>query len=138
MTMAGVTAREQDGWLTTILRPAGSLDERALHRLSESIAHLATCSNMVIIDLTAADVGNPRAFARDLLAPARAFEQAARCLLLLGASPKLTTELDRAAVPVSTLAADVLPLEGLPRDVQPLGAQPRHAQPRHAQPRRAP
>ena len=33
MTMAGVTAREQGGWLTTILRPAGSLDRSALHRL---------------------------------------------------------------------------------------------------------
>jgi hypothetical protein len=132
MTMAGVTAREQDGWLTTILRPAGSLDERALHRLSESIGHLTTCSNMVIIDLTAADVGNPRAFARDLLAPASAFEGAGRCLLLLGASPKLTAELDRAAVPVSTLAADALPREALPRDAGPLVAQPRHAHPRRA------
>jgi hypothetical protein len=109
MTMAGVTAREQDGWLTTILRPAGSLDQSALHRLSESIGHLAACSNMVVIDLAAADVGNPRAFARQLLAPALAFERAGRCLLLVGASPKLTAELDRAAVPVVTLAADALP-----------------------------
>src|SRR5450756_2636849 len=76
MTMAGVTAREQDGWLTTILRPAGSLDQSALHRLSESIGHLAACSNMVVIDLAAADVGNPRAFARQLLAPALVFERA--------------------------------------------------------------
>jgi hypothetical protein len=105
MTMAGVTAREQAGWLTTILRPAGSLDQSALHRLSESLGHLAACSNMVIIDLTAAAVGNPRTFARELLAPALAFEQAGQCLLLVGASARLTAELDRAAVPVATLAA---------------------------------
>jgi anti-anti-sigma regulatory factor len=111
MTMAGVTAREQVGWLTTILRPAGSLDQSALHRLSESLGHLAACSNMVIIDLTAADVGNPRTFARELLGPALAFEQAGQCLLLVGASPKLTAELDRTAVPVVTLAADAMPLQ---------------------------
>jgi len=110
MTMTGVTAREQVGWLTTILRPAGSLDRSALHRLSESLGHLATCSNMVIIDLTAADVVNPRTFARGLLSPALAFEQAGQCLLLVGASSKLTAELDRAAVPIVTLAADALPL----------------------------
>jgi hypothetical protein len=114
MTMAGVTAREQVGWLTTILRPAGSLDQAALHRLSESLGHLAACSSMVIIDLTAARVGRPRTFARDLLGPALAFEQAGRCLLLVGASPKLIAELDRAAVPVVTLAADAMPLHALP------------------------
>jgi hypothetical protein len=114
MTMTEVTAREQVGWLTTILRPAGSLDRSALHRLSESLGHLAACSNMVIIDLTAADVVNPRTFARDLLSPALAFEQAGRCLLLVGASPKLTAELDRAAVPIVTLAAEAMPAQALP------------------------
>jgi hypothetical protein len=114
MTMAGVTAREQVGWLTTILRPAGPLDQAALHRLSESLGHLAACSSMVIIDLTAADICHPRRFARDLLAPAVAFEQAGRCLLLVGASPRLTAELDRAAVPVVTLAADALSLSAMP------------------------
>ena len=110
MTTAGVTAREQVGWLTTILRPAGSLDQPALRQLRESLGHLAACSSMVIIDLTAAEVGNPRTFARDLLAPAAAFEKAGRCLLLVGAPAKLTAELDRAAVPIVTLAADALPL----------------------------
>ena len=61
---------------------------------------------MVIIDLTAAVVGKPGAFARDLLAPARLFEQAGQCLLLLGASPELTAALDRYQVPVVTVAAD--------------------------------
>jgi hypothetical protein len=111
MTTAGTMAREQDGWLTTTLRPAGTLDRPTLHRLGESLGHLASCSNMVIIDLTAADVGNPRVFARELLAPALAFAAAGQCLLLTGASPKLTAELDRAAVPVITLAADTLPVQ---------------------------
>ena len=48
-------------------------------------------------------------FARDLLAPARLFEQAGQCLLLLGASPELTAALDRYQVPVVTVAADSPP-----------------------------
>jgi hypothetical protein len=103
------TAADQGRWLTAILRPAGTLDKAALRGLSESLGHLATSSNMVIVDLTAAVVASPRTFARDLLAPARTFEEAGQCLLLLGASPALTAELDRHAVPVITLAADTPP-----------------------------
>ena len=105
------TAADEGRWLTAILRPAGTLDKAALHGLSESLGHLASSSNMVIVDLTAAVVSSPRTFARDQLAPARTFEQAGQCLLLLGASPALTAELDRHAVPVITLAADAPPPE---------------------------
>jgi hypothetical protein len=103
------TAADEGRWLTAILRPAGTLDKVALRGLSESLGHLAGSSNMVIVDLTAAVVSSPRMFARDLLAPARTFEEAGQCLLLLGASPALTAELDRHAVPVITLAADAPP-----------------------------
>ena len=102
-------AADQGRWLTAILRPAGTMDRAAVRGLSESLGHLASSSNMIIVDLTAAVVVKPGAFARDLLAPARAFERAGRCLLLLGASPELTAALDRYAVPVVTLAADSIP-----------------------------
>ena len=102
-------AADQGRWLTAILRPAGTMDRAALRGLSESLGHLASSSNMIIVDLTAAVVCKPGAFARDLLAPARLFERAGQCLLLLGASPELTAALDRYAVPVVTLAADSLP-----------------------------
>ena len=102
-------AADHGRWLTAILRPAGSMDRAALRGLSKSLGHLASSSNMIIIDLTAAVVCKPGAFARDLLAPARLFERAGQCLLLLGASPELTAALDRYAVPVVTLAADSLP-----------------------------
>ena len=102
-------AADQGRWLTAILRPAGSMDRAALRGLCESLGHLASSSNMIIVDLTAAVVCKPGAFARDLLAPARLFERAGQCLLLLGASPELTAALDRYAVPVVTLAADSLP-----------------------------
>jgi hypothetical protein len=98
-------------WLTAILRPAGSMDRTALHGLCGSLRHLASSSNMMIVDLTAAAVVKPGPFARDLLAPARQFERAGQCLLLLGASPELAAALDRYAVPVVTLAADSLPPE---------------------------
>ena len=104
-------AADQGRWLTAILRPAGSMDRAALRGLIESLGHLASSSNMIIVDLTAAVVARPGAFARDLLAPARLFERAGQCLLLLGASPELTAALDRYAVPVVTLAADSLPPE---------------------------
>jgi hypothetical protein len=102
-------AADQGRWLTAILRPAGSMDRAALRGLSESLGHLASSSNMIILDLTAAVVGKPGAFARDLLAPARLFERAGQCLLVVGASPELTAALDRHAVPVVTLAADAIP-----------------------------
>ena len=88
-------AADQGRWLTAILRPAGSLDRAALRGLTESLGHLAASSNMIIVDLSAAVVRRPGAFARDLLVPARTFERAGQCLLLLGASPELTAALDR-------------------------------------------
>jgi hypothetical protein len=112
-TAAAGTAADEGRWLTAILRPAGTLDKAALRGLSEALGHLAASSNMVIVDLTAAVVGSPRTFARDLRAPARTFEEAGQCLLLLGASPELTAELDRHAVPVITLAADALPSQAV-------------------------
>ena len=101
-------AADQGRWLTAILRPAGPMDRAALRGLCQSLGHLAS-SNMIIVDLTAAVVVKPGAFARDLLLPARRFERAGQCLLLLGASAELTGALDRYQVPVVTLAADSLP-----------------------------
>ena len=45
------------------------MDRASLRGLSESLGYLASTTNMIIVDLTAAVVGTPRAFARDLLAP---------------------------------------------------------------------
>jgi hypothetical protein len=103
------TALRQGGWLTTILRPAGPLDQSGLRRLAEALGALSASSDMVIVNLTAAEVSSPRALAKCLRAPALRFELAGRCLLLVGASSGLAAELDRAAVPVVTLAADALP-----------------------------
>jgi anti-anti-sigma regulatory factor len=106
--MSGARAAEQDGWFTTIVRPAGPLDHAALARLSETLGALEPSSDMVVVDLTAADVRDPYGLARHLLAPARRFDQAGRCMLLVGASPELRAELGRTAVPVVTLAPQAL------------------------------
>ena len=110
--MTGVSAAERAGWLTTILRPAGALDASALRRLKNALGPLAACSDMVIVDLTAAEMRSPRALAMNLRQPALDFDRAGRCLLVVGASAELAAELDRDAVPVVTLAADVLPRQG--------------------------
>jgi hypothetical protein len=106
---AGAGADGERGWLTAVLRPAGALDADAVRGLASALSQLAAVSNMVMVDLTAARVPDPRAFARAVREPAAAFERAGRCLVLTGAAAALTAELDRAAVPVVTLAADVLP-----------------------------
>jgi hypothetical protein len=72
------------------------------------LGHLATGADMVVIDLTAADVRSTQALARNLQAPARRFDRAGRCLLLVGASPDLTAELDRTSMPVVTLSVAAL------------------------------
>ena len=106
--MSGASASGPDGWFTTTVRPAGPLDHAALARLSETLGALEPSSDMVVVDLTAADVRDPYGLARHLLGPARRFEQAGRCLLLVGASPGLKAELNRTAVPVVTLGPDTL------------------------------
>ena len=109
MSGAGASrASGQDGWFTTTVRPAGPLDHAALARLSETLGALEPSSDMVVVDLTAADVRDPRGLARHLLAPARRFDQAGRCMLVVGASPGLKAELGRAAVPVVTLDPDTV------------------------------
>jgi hypothetical protein len=101
----------EQAWLTAVLRPAGSLDQAAVRRLGAALGPLVAASDMVLLDLTAADIRNPRALARALSGPAAGFERAGRCLLVVGASPALTAELDRAAVAVATLAANALPAQ---------------------------
>lgn len=96
-------------WLTTVLRPVGLLDRSGLDRIALALAILAACSDMVVIDLTAATVTSPQALARTLEAPSIQLDQAGRCLLLRGVPAQVRAELDRAAVPVIALAEDALP-----------------------------
>jgi hypothetical protein len=105
---AGAAAGQS--WLTAVLRPAGSLDQAAVHQLGAALGHLAAATDMVVVDLSAAAVRDPRAFARALGEPAAEFERAGGCLLVIGAPRALTAELAHAAAPVVTLADDVVPV----------------------------
>jgi hypothetical protein len=109
VTGSPAAAESASAWLTTTLRPAGSLDGEALRRLGAALGQLAGASDMVIVDLAAVAVRDPRALVKALREPAAAFERAGRCLLVMGAAPALTAELDRAEVAVVTLAADAVP-----------------------------
>jgi hypothetical protein len=91
-------------WLTTIVRPAGTLDRSGVDQVGLAIRILAACSDMIVVDLSAARVAAPRVLAIALLQPAAELERAGRCLLLRGVPPQLRVELDRAAVPAITVA----------------------------------
>jgi len=91
-------------WLTTIVRPVGTLDRSGVDQVRVAISVLATCSDMVVVDLSAARVAAPRGLAVTLLEPAMELDRSGRCLLLRGVPPQLRAELDRAAVPAITLA----------------------------------
>jgi hypothetical protein len=95
-------------WLTTVLRPAGSLDRAAAGRLGPALHALAAASDLVLLDLSAAEVRNPRALAAALRAPAAAFAETGRCLLVTGADAALTAELERAEILALTVAGDAL------------------------------
>lgn len=125
LASAGAEVDEVAGWLTTVLRPAGSLDRAARRRLSAALGHLAASCDMVIIDLTATQVAAPRALARNLRAPALKLQRAGLCLLLVGAPPDLLAELDRTAVPVITPPLSTNSPLREPRGNSPLWGTPR-------------
>jgi len=106
---ASTGATETRRWLTTVLRPVGLLDRAGLDQMGRALGILAACSDMVVIDLTAATVTSPQALARTLIAPSVSLDKAGRCLLLRGVPPQVRVELDRAAAPVVALAEDALP-----------------------------
>jgi hypothetical protein len=123
--MNSSTATGEQAWLTTVLRPAGPLEAAAVRKLGAALDQLAAASDLVLLDLTAAVVRDPRALARALRAPATGFERAGRCLLVVGAPGRLVAELDRAAVPIVVLPGDARPAQvpALPACVPALPAQ---------------
>lgn len=106
---AGHAVPDTRRWLTTVLRPAGLLDRPGLDRFALVLGILAACSDMVVIDLTAATVTSAQGLAQTLAAPAAELDHAGRCLLVRGVPPQVRAELDRAAVPAIALADDAQP-----------------------------
>ena len=94
-----IDSGEAQGWLTSVLRPAGTLDTAAAWRLTRALTTLAPSSDMIVVDLTATRVPAPTQLAAALRAPARQLTGPGRCLLLVGAAPDLVAALHRAQVP---------------------------------------
>lgn len=96
-------------WLTAVLRPAGTLDAAAVGRLTAALMTLVSCSDMIVVDLTAARVLCPGRLSAALRAPARRLGGPGRCLLLVGAGPDLVAALERAHVQAATIPAQAEP-----------------------------
>ena len=69
------THPQSKGWLTAVLRPAGTLDDTAFGRL---LAELSATADMVVVDLDAVRIPNLAAFL-DALRPAAPVLAAASC-----------------------------------------------------------
>jgi hypothetical protein len=91
-------------WLTAVLRPAGQLVGVAADRFVADLLALAQRANIVIVNLVAASVPTPDAFAEALRGPGELLSGPDRCLLLVGADPALLRELRRRGGEVATLA----------------------------------
>jgi hypothetical protein len=122
------THPQSKGWLTAVLRPAGTLDDTAFGRL---LAELSATADMVVVDLDAVRIPNLAAFL-DALRPAAArLARPGRCLLLVNAPGALEHALLVADVPAATLAADTMrPPAQPPRTDQ---SQPDATDPRPSQ-----
>jgi hypothetical protein len=100
-----LTADEPGLWLTAVLRPAGSVAGAAMDRFVDSLAALAGCASLVVVDLAAATIPEPEAFAEALRLPGRLLSGPDRCLLLVGADQTLLSALDRCGAQIATLDA---------------------------------
>jgi anti-anti-sigma regulatory factor len=97
------------GWLTVVLRPAGTLDRAASTALGRSLADASTTADMVVVDLSAARVGDLAAFLGALRLPAARLARPGHCLLLTGITRAVEQAVEAAGVAAATLPADALP-----------------------------
>jgi hypothetical protein len=103
MTALAHTPAPGDFWLTAVLRPAGVLTGAAVDRLVDNLMALADRANLVVLNLVAATIPKPAAFAAALRRPGAALSAPDRCLLLVGADDDLLHELRRAGGEIATL-----------------------------------
>jgi hypothetical protein len=104
MSTAEVTLTRNGDWLTAVLRPAGELAGRAVERLVDDLLALAQRANIVVVNLVAASVPAPAALARALRRPGTVLSGPDKCLLLVGADPRLLRELRLAGGDIAALA----------------------------------
>jgi len=99
-----VTPFEGDGvWLTAMLRPAGELAGRAIERFVDDLVDLAQRANIVVVNLVAASVPSPAAFARALRGPSAMLSGPDKALLLVGADDHLLREFEALGGDIDTV-----------------------------------
>jgi hypothetical protein len=96
----GTADLQAGGWLTTVLRPAGTLDRPALDRLSQALARLAASSDMVIVDRLSQALARLAASSDMVIVDLTATQVAAP-----RARQELAGLLDRASTPTTRRAA---------------------------------
>jgi hypothetical protein len=102
------------GWLTAVLRPAGTLDGASAAAFGRLVADLSTTADMVVVDLDATRIPDVTTFV-DALRPAAArLAVPGKCLLLANAPRALEHAVSLAGVPAATLAADAVPTPAQP------------------------
>jgi hypothetical protein len=93
------------GWLTAVLRPAGTLDGASTAALGALLTSLSAAADMVVVDLDATRIPDLAAFI-DALRPAAArLAGPGTCLLVVNAPSALEHALQLVDVPAATLAA---------------------------------
>ncbi len=92
-------------WLTAVLRPAGELAGAGMDRFVDGLTALSGSANLVVVDLAAASIPDPDAFAEALRLPGGLLSGPDRCLLLVGADQRLLAALDRCGGQIATLDA---------------------------------
>jgi hypothetical protein len=98
------------GWLTAVLRPAGTLDGASAAAFGRLLGDLSATADMVVVDLDATRIPNPAAFVETLRSAAARLAGPGKCLLLANAPIALEVAVSLAGVPAATLAANtVLP-----------------------------
>jgi hypothetical protein len=106
------------GWLTAVLRPAGTVDGAFAAAIGRSLADLSATADMVVVDLDAAQLPDAEAFVDLLRLPAGRLASSGKCLLLLNVPDALEHAVHMAAVPAAVAAA-VLTRPGYAETVRP-------------------
>jgi hypothetical protein len=97
------------GWLTAVLRPAGTLDGAGAEELLRLLADLSATADLVVVDLAAARVREVRAFAGALRLPSARLARRGRCLLLANMPTALERVVRTGGMPAAVLPADAVP-----------------------------
>lgn len=100
------------GWLTAVLRPAGTLDGGTAAAFGRSLRDLSATVDMVVVDLDAARIPDVLAFVAVLRLPAARLARPGKCLLLANVPRALERAVRAAGVPAATLAIGVAPDPG--------------------------